>query len=71
MIYSNLPGVTEENYEIPQGSWCIDRDWNLAPPECKSRTLPLAQSVRFEAFALIICNELFSGDQPCKYGVSM
>jgi hypothetical protein len=32
---------TVENYKKPQDSWCPDRDSNVAPPECKSETVPL------------------------------
>jgi hypothetical protein len=42
---SYFPGGTEENHEYSQNSKCPDRDSKQAPPEYKSKYLPLRQPI--------------------------
>jgi hypothetical protein len=50
-----LEGLKKTSVTLAKGSPGPDREWNWAPPEYKSRALPLHQLVRF-ATSLVSCS---------------
>lgn len=49
----------------------IKHNFKIGLSEALNKSKPLKYYVRFEAFMAFKCNEVFLGDQPCNYGITI